>query len=447
MKKVFVSEIYKPEYYKAWYENIAKYIKTFNLILEEVKKLDLVWFDFFPKYKIRFSAYWPGGSYFMDWEDALLIVLTTIDGMFRRNSSKWIYSLSSNPIANIMSIVIFLGIENNLVSRFNLTHNEKKALVDVIFRNIFLPIICKYEPETEYIERKHSDDKLLDSINPQEVYNLPDFVSKYILSQRKENTEIFAILEEAGFSPREAKVYFRTLKLWQSPASTIAKKCEEKRLTTYAVFQDLCKKWIVHEITKDSTKQYLAMTIPKLVEYKEYETKLITRKLESILPSLVELHKPKAQPNQTHTGNAGIISILQTIKANPSDIFGFWTHKVLESDKISFLQKEFLTLLQDKSLKLSLVCPLDEKTHISDFFKIHRNPNITLKFIEHFPIQTTSLFFGDHHIIDIQKDKSTIQIDISKFQSQKAIFDTIFAFQVFEFNFSHQIQKKKVAKL
>jgi len=73
------------------------------------------------------------------------------------------------------------------------------------------------------------------------------------------------ILEENGFTNREAKIYLAGLELGQSPASSIAKYAKENRVTVYTILKELCKKWIFIETIKNKIKYYEAISPQKLI--------------------------------------------------------------------------------------------------------------------------------------------------------------------------------------
>ncbi|MEI6774592.1 MAG: helix-turn-helix domain-containing protein [bacterium] len=56
------------------------------------------------------------------------------------------------------------------------------------------------------------------------------------------NTELIPILQSYGFSDKEAKIYLTTLELGSSIASTIARRSEIKRVTVYALLNDMKRK-------------------------------------------------------------------------------------------------------------------------------------------------------------------------------------------------------------
>lgn len=99
-----------------------------------------------------------------------------------------------------------------------------------------------------------------------------------------------------GFGEKEAKVYLTTLELSSSIASTIARRAEINRSTTYSILEDLKRKWIVTEVTRDEIKYYSAIS-PDIL-FKKREEKY--EKIKSGLPELLAItnkfgNRPRTQ--------------------------------------------------------------------------------------------------------------------------------------------------------
>jgi len=67
-------------------------------------------------------------------------------------------------------------------------------------------------------------------------------------------------LEQYWFSAREAKVYMTVLELWIVPASSVARRLEENRVTVYSVLKAMKSKGIIYETKKWWTTYYGAIT-------------------------------------------------------------------------------------------------------------------------------------------------------------------------------------------
>ncbi|USN54328.1 MAG: hypothetical protein H6765_07295 [Candidatus Peribacteria bacterium] len=62
--------------------------------------------------------------------------------------------------------------------------------------------------------------------------------------------KLIAVLKRYGLSEKEAKIYLTTLELGSAPASTIGRRAGIKRVTAYALLQDLKRKQIVLSVEK-----------------------------------------------------------------------------------------------------------------------------------------------------------------------------------------------------
>lgn len=93
------------------------------------------------------------------------------------------------------------------------------------------------------------------------------------------------ILMEQWFSDKEARVYLACLELWNAPASSIARKIWENRITTYSVLKILCVRWIAYEFKKWTVRYYSVVSPEKLIKIEE----LKINRLKDVLPELTWL--------------------------------------------------------------------------------------------------------------------------------------------------------------
>lgn len=70
------------------------------------------------------------------------------------------------------------------------------------------------------------------------------------------HTDLLQALQNYGLSEKEAKIYLTILEMGTTPVSVIARRSGVKRVTVYPILEELKKKWIVHESTKNEIKQY-----------------------------------------------------------------------------------------------------------------------------------------------------------------------------------------------
>ncbi|MEI8091824.1 MAG: helix-turn-helix domain-containing protein [bacterium] len=93
------------------------------------------------------------------------------------------------------------------------------------------------------------------------------------------------VLQENGFTGKEAKIYLATLELGSAPASSIARHAEENRITTYTVLKELCKKSIATEVIRGKIKYYTVISPKRLLKLQEEKSK----KLEKMIPTLLAI--------------------------------------------------------------------------------------------------------------------------------------------------------------
>ena len=97
------------------------------------------------------------------------------------------------------------------------------------------------------------------------------------------DTTLLITLQNYGFSEKEAKVYLTVLELGTSIASTIARRSEVKRVTVYSILDDLKRKGIVHETSKDEVKFYSVISPDTLLKQLEQKYEAFKEKVPELL--------------------------------------------------------------------------------------------------------------------------------------------------------------------
>lgn len=134
IEKIFFEQCYDKDFYDAGIMalKIEKPLieKIFPTLIDFNKKWN---FKIFSQYTIALTRYGTGGMY--DSESGKIVIMTTKDGKFKR------FHPAPTPIHEI----IHIGIEENIVKRFNLNHIEKERLVDLIVLKKFGDISPGYQ--------------------------------------------------------------------------------------------------------------------------------------------------------------------------------------------------------------------------------------------------------------------------------------------------------------
>ncbi len=157
------------------------------------------------------------------------------------------------------------------------------------------------------------------------------------------------VLEENGFTPKEAKIYIAWLELWCAPASSIARHCGENRVTVYTILKDLCKKWVSNEVLRNNVKYYKMQDPKDFVEKQER----ITKKLKEVLPEFLAIantldSKPKVQYFE---GEGGIKKLyMDLLSSENEDIHSFFNFEGYPQKLIDDLIKDYVPLRVKKKI-------------------------------------------------------------------------------------------------
>lgn len=110
------------------------------------------------------------------------------------------------------------------------------------------------------------------------------------------DASLLITLQNYGFSEKEAKVYLTTLELGSSPASTIARRSEIKRVTVYTILDDLKKKGIASDTNKEDVKYYSVISPDTLLRQLEQKYESFKEKVPELLALADKFgNRPKIQ--------------------------------------------------------------------------------------------------------------------------------------------------------
>ena len=84
-------------------------------------------------YTVKLTKYGPGGSY--DPKTGTVTMLTTKGGQFKK----------LDPVETIVHEVVHMGIENEIVARYKLSHPEKERLVDLFVQKLYKEEMPNYK--------------------------------------------------------------------------------------------------------------------------------------------------------------------------------------------------------------------------------------------------------------------------------------------------------------
>jgi hypothetical protein len=136
LRNIFYTEIYDITAFDKGLEKICKTYELVNAALKKIAAFHENWgFKLMPQYEIILTLYGPGGNY--NSVTGQVIIKTTTDGTF----SCW----QNNVATTIIHEIVHIGIEENIVHKYKLTHNEKERLVDLICSNYLKEFLPNYK--------------------------------------------------------------------------------------------------------------------------------------------------------------------------------------------------------------------------------------------------------------------------------------------------------------
>jgi len=126
------------------------------------------------------------------------------------------------------------------------------------------------------------------------------------------------VLEKAGLSPNEVKVYKALLELGSSLAGKISEKAGIHRRATYDALSRLIEKGLVGFVIKNNIKYYNATNPERILTYLEEQKQEIDRRkkdVEQIIPELTQAFKSvKGEVDaEIFVGREGLKTIMENI--------------------------------------------------------------------------------------------------------------------------------------
>lgn len=126
------------------------------------------------------------------------------------------------------------------------------------------------------------------------------------------------VLEKAGLSPNEVKVYKALLELGSSLAGKLSEKAGIHRRASYDVLNRLIDKGLVGFVIKNNIKYYKAANPERIINYLEEQKQEIDRKkkdVQKIIPELTQAFKTKKSPvdAEIFIGKEGVKTVMENI--------------------------------------------------------------------------------------------------------------------------------------
>lgn len=235
-------------------------------------------------------------------------------------------------------------------------------------------------------------------------------------------------LLKIGLSPEEAKVYIACLEINGGAASTIAKKAGVHRVSCYHTLENLLKKQLLSQYTKNGTK-YFSPEPPEqllhLAEEKVNITKSLLPELHSLASAIA--FKPKMR---SYDGRDGVEKIFEESLAADGEILGYTNLKHVIDFSPKYFEHYTHTKLK-KGIKTRYLSPNTvESVHVMDPFLPkkydHNLIEILLVNKNQFLFENEILIFGiSVGIVSLNKDEllGVIIESPTYARTMKAVFD------------------------
>ncbi|EKD25092.1 MAG: hypothetical protein ACD_80C00118G0001 [uncultured bacterium (gcode 4)] len=155
------------------------------------------------------------------------------------------------------------------------------------------------------------------------------------------DANLLTTLQNYGLSDKEARVYLTVLELGTSIASTIARRAELNRVTTYTLLEDLKRDGIVNETTKEGVKYYSVISPDILLKQLEQKYESFKEKVPELLAMAEKFgSKPKVQFFEGLEGMKKMYSDLLTSTTEP--IYAFLGLEITNKKLLEYLYNDFL---------------------------------------------------------------------------------------------------------
>lgn len=193
------------------------------------------------------------------------------------------------------------------------------------------------------------------------------------------DTNLLITLQNYGLSEKEARVYLTVLELGTSIASTIARRAELNRATTYTLLEDLKRDGIVNEATKDGVKYYSVISPDVLLNQLEQKYESFKDKVPELLALAQKFgNKPKVQFFEGLEWMKKLYSELLISKGNiiRSFLWSHETHPILRA----YLNEHFVPQRVKNKIKAKVICC--DSNDNKAYHKMNKKNLIEVKFIK-----------------------------------------------------------------
>lgn len=121
LERFVQDSIYDEKDYQMGYEKISNELGLIDKMVNQIDQTNFDWdFKEFETYNVNLTLYGPGGSYNPD--EGSILIYTTPMGQFKNYD---------NPANTIIHEVVHIGIEEAIISKYEVPHSLKERIVDI----------------------------------------------------------------------------------------------------------------------------------------------------------------------------------------------------------------------------------------------------------------------------------------------------------------------------
>ena len=177
------------------------------------------------------------------------------------------------------------------------------------------------------------------------------------------DTNLLSTLQNYWLSEKEARVYLTVLELGNSIASTIARRAELNRVTTYTLLEDLKRDGLVNETIKEGIKYYSVISPDILLKQLEQKYESFKERVPELLALAEKFgNKPRIQFFEWLEGVKKMYGDLLTSTTEP--ICAFLWLETISTKLHEYLEKEFLPQRIKLWIKAKVISHGGEKNKI-----------------------------------------------------------------------------------
>jgi len=209
-----------------------------------------------------------------------------------------------------------------------------------------------------------------------------------------------SILESAGFTKGEIKVYLSLLELDETTTGDIIKKSKITGSKVYEILEKLIEKGLVSYIIKEKTKYFQASSPKRLLDYvdkKERNLNNQKNEIKKLIPQLESKTKLKTttQSSQIFEGYEGIKTvfnlILESLKSN-DEYYAFSLGEELKDKQVELFLQNYHQKRITKKINVKIIAQKNEKELFKELGKLK---GIKIKYYKN-PVPLGVFIFKDY---------------------------------------------------